>query len=138
MGIIVSMVYMAYILFSSNVGGYAHFSNQFNNAQSFHSQMQKEFMLSDKITPHTENGFSILFYDNTTIDYFRKENWLYRRKDHLLDSLPVTSMDIAFLSKEDDIEKLVKEVSITTSIQGRKTSIFASKIYYSNYQQDLK
>ncbi|MBX2828093.1 MAG: type II secretion system GspH family protein [Flavobacteriaceae bacterium] len=138
MGIIVGMVYMVYVLFSSHVGGYALFSTEFNNAKAFHNQLQEEVLTCDRIVPTPNDGFSMVFYDESEVVYHRKGAWLYREKNRMKDSLAIVGLNFKFLMQENSGDKLVESISITSSLQGRSVPFYVAKQYFSNYSIDTE
>lgn len=136
MGIIVSMVYLVYAYFSKNVSEYSIMSAENFEIQSFYTLLKEDFYNCDKIVTLNESSFTVIFYNEQSIKYSKKGDFLFRQNKMQKDSIPLTKLEIEYLSPIEDPTQgfLVSSVSLYSLLFKEQIPFYVYKNYYSNYK----
>jgi len=135
MSIIISMVYFVYSFFSETVSDYSNMSEENFETQLFYMLLKDDFYLSDKVVSLNEGDFNIVFYNEETITYIQKNEYLFRQKGLQIDSLKVTELQFEFLLNDtkEASEKLIKSITVKSLLYNKEVPLFVYKNYFSNY-----
>ncbi|MAO08222.1 MAG: hypothetical protein CL596_05880 [Alteromonas sp.] len=135
MAIIITMVYLVYIFFTKNTSEYASMLTENFEMELFYSLLKEDFYKSDKVLVQEDNGFLVVYYDQSEVSYYSKAGFLFREIQNKKDSIPLGYLEVNTLFEKpmQGTENLVQSVSINSELLQQGVPLFVFKEYPSNY-----
>ena len=113
MSLLIGLVYFAYASFAKQVTNYKDIIEEQNTVHRLHTQLKIDFFTSEKVIK-TINGFRVVNYDDTTIEYVVETKNLTRKQNQVSDSITIKDIEIQYEQKIFSNEEWIKEISIET------------------------
>lgn len=132
MSIVISMVYVIFDYMSKNTRDYIVMTQEDFELRHFQSLLQQDVYTSEKIITTEPQSFQANFYNGSVSTYKNSNGYLFRKYNNQLDSIPLQSLILGFVSQEQNLkDSIVSNIAITSRLFGKNTPIYVFKNYYS-------